>query len=354
MSQTPPSSSRTSPDDPKETSTSPSSNSPSSLLADGPADLILTRSQTGRRSRRHLLWSLALSVALGALLSGLAFGAASLWGWGAGAGGDRNRHVACLLERDLERRIAAPTRELRASALRFGLWVTLPQEALERSLRLMSLRQPTLEELLVADAQGRILAAFSPEAPLGEEGDLVGSPDPHNKRRLALTQKRRGVYLFKRRGDHVESLLLAFPILGTPHLGDTVKHPTPSPSLSLKGGGDPGGGDPGGGAPPTLRGYVAATFPLSPIQERLKALAASPELKGLRVSTRSGLKLFPPQTIKKEHLKSVGSSRPRLQVAWKSSGPWALILWVILPGLLGALFFFLFASLWKRKAPKNV
>jgi hypothetical protein len=126
-------------------------------------------------------------------------------------------------------------------ARHFQEWEALVPEALERSLRVFGERFPALRRLLVADREGRVVAAFDTGARVGAERKLVGALDPSPGRLKALVA-RRAVY----REAVVEAGTVDRLELGAPILA-------------------PDG---------TLRGYAAADLEVRSLCERLARLEA--------------------------------------------------------------------------------
>jgi hypothetical protein len=126
-------------------------------------------------------------------------------------------------------------------ARHFQEWEALVPEALERSLRVFGERFPALRRLLVADRDGRVVAAFDTGARVGAERRLVGAPDPSPGRLKALVA-RRAVY----RASVLEAGTVDRVELGAPILA-------------------PDG---------ALRGYAAADLEVKSLCERLAQLEA--------------------------------------------------------------------------------
>jgi hypothetical protein len=126
-------------------------------------------------------------------------------------------------------------------ARHFQEWEALVPEALERSLRVFGERFPALRRLLVADRDGRVVAAFDTGAAVGAERRLAGVLDPSPARLRALVA-RRAIY----RASVIEAGTVDRLELGAPILA-------------------PDGG---------LRGYAAADLEMRSLCERLAQLEA--------------------------------------------------------------------------------
>jgi hypothetical protein len=126
-------------------------------------------------------------------------------------------------------------------ARHFQEWEALVPEALERSLRVFGERFPALRRLLVADREGRVVAAFDTGAAVGAERRLVGALDPSPGRLKALVA---------RRATYRESVLEA---------GTVDRFELGAPILAPDG---------------TLRGYAAADLEVRSLCERLARLEA--------------------------------------------------------------------------------
>ena len=126
-------------------------------------------------------------------------------------------------------------------ARHFQEWEALVPEALERSLRVFGERFPALRRLLVADREGRVVAAFDTGARVGAERRLVGALDPSPGRLKALVARRATYRASVLEAGTVDRLELGAPILA------------------------PDG---------TLRGYAAADLEVKSLCERLTALEA--------------------------------------------------------------------------------
>jgi len=126
-------------------------------------------------------------------------------------------------------------------ARHFQEWEALVPEALERSLRVFGERFPALRRLLVADRDGRILAAFDTGASVGAERRLVGALDPSPGRLKALVARRATYREPVVEAGTVDRLELGAPILASDG---------------------------------TLRGYAAADLEVRSLCERLARLEA--------------------------------------------------------------------------------
>jgi hypothetical protein len=153
-----------------------------------------------------------------------------------------------------------PRATVRGLADRLGQWITLPPEALARSLRLTALHQRDLCGMLVADPQGRVTASFDACAPIGREQSLTGSLDPVDERRRLITSTGMEVALYGVEAGRITRIELGAPIHGE------------------KGG---------------LRGYVAATVSLEPLREDLDTLEEKTGVE-IRVVDWSGNTIHPP------------------------------------------------------------
>jgi hypothetical protein len=98
-------------------------------------------------------------------------------------------------------------------ARHFQEWEALVPEALERSLRVFGERFPAMRRLLVADKDGRILAAFDTGASVGAERRLVGALDPSPGRLKALVARRATYRETVVEAGSVDRLELGAPIL---------------------------------------------------------------------------------------------------------------------------------------------
>jgi hypothetical protein len=128
-----------------------------------------------------------------------------------------------------------------ALARHFQEWEALVPEALERSLRVFGERFPALRRLLVADREGRIVAAFDTGAAVGAERRLLGTLDPSPSRLKALVARRAAYRASVVEAGTVDRLELGAPILG---------------------------------ADGSLRGYAAADLEVRSLCERLAQLEA--------------------------------------------------------------------------------
>lgn len=127
-------------------------------------------------------------------------------------------------------------------ARHFQEWEALVPEAMERSLRVFGERFSPLRRLLVADREGRVVAAFDTGAAPGAERRLVAGLDPSPARLRALVSRRAPYRAAVLEAGTVDRLELGAPILA------------------------PDGG---------LRGYVAADLELRSLCERLARFGAS-------------------------------------------------------------------------------
>jgi hypothetical protein len=180
--------------------------------------------------RPAVLLALVLAAALGLVAERLA-GPAGPWRGAASAAGAEA--VASHLD--------AHAGLVTALARHFQEWEALVPEALERSLRVFGERFPALRRLLVADREGRVVAAFDTGARVGAERRLVGALDPSPGRLKALVARRATYREPVVEAGSVDRLELAAPILA------------------------PDG---------TLRGYAAADLEVRPLCERLARLGA--------------------------------------------------------------------------------
>ena len=126
-------------------------------------------------------------------------------------------------------------------ARHFQEWEALVPEALERSLRVFGERFPAVRRLLVADRDGRVVAAFDTGASVGAERRLVGALDPSPGRLKALVARRATYREPVVEAGTVDRLELGAPILA------------------------PDG---------SLRGYAAADLEVRSLCERLARLEA--------------------------------------------------------------------------------
>lgn len=216
--------------------------------------------------------------------------------------------TAALLRHKVDDYLENPLRELRSLGLQLDIWVALPEEALQRSLRLASFRNPELTELLVADDEGRVLASFDPSSRLSRESHLTGLLDPHDSRRKLMQKMKRTVILVREKGDKATGILIAVPLFSNPGLrasGDKGF----SDNASTRDTGEKSGhltsynedfdGEPD--EPPqeyplngsdvlnrNLRGYIAATLPLAPLTSFFKDLEIRPDILKITLSDRTG------------------------------------------------------------------
>ncbi|MBI5477403.1 MAG: cache domain-containing protein [Deltaproteobacteria bacterium] len=137
--------------------------------------------------------------------------------------------------------VGAHTDVVAGLARHFQEWEALVPEALERSLRVFGERFPALRRLLVADREGRVVAAFDTGARVGGERRLVGALDPSPARLKALVA---------RRATHRASVIEA---------GTVDRIELGAPILAPDG---------------SLRGYAAADLEVRSLCERLAQLEA--------------------------------------------------------------------------------
>jgi len=246
-----------------------------------------------------------------------------------------------------------PLRELRSLALQLSMWVTLPEAALKRSLRLASFRNPELTEILVADSEGQVIASFDPALPLSQESTPVGSPDPHDSRRKLMEEKKRSVFLFRKNGDEITGILIGVPLFSNEtsrgeltELGGVITdEPTKNNAISDHVSHDAGSNH------TEMRGYLGATLPLNPLFSWLKKLKKKHSSLKIGLSTPSqsilpvsGISTQSPSYKKKG--KNIGTSkngtRPRLLVTIKPPGTLQVLAFVALSGFLASLSGFLF------------
>lgn len=248
-----------------------------------------------------------------------------------------------------------PLRELRSLALQLSMWVTLPEAALERSLRLASFRNPELTEILVADSEGQVIASFDPALPLSRESMSVGSPDPHDSRRKLMEEKKRSVFLFKKKGDEITGILVGVPLFSNEtSRGEStaVREVIPDESTNTKNDlVSSHDSHDAGSNHPEMRGYLGATLPLNPLFSWFKKLKKKHSSLKISLSTCSQ-SIFPIGGINtesgscKKNGKDTGSSkneaRPNLFVTIKPPGPLRVLAYVALSGFLATLSGFLF------------
>jgi hypothetical protein len=138
--------------------------------------------------------------------------------------------------------VATGTDVILALAHHFQEWEALVPEALERSLRVFGERVPSVRRLLVADSEGRVIAAFDTGARLGAERRLLGALDPAAARLRSVKLHPAPYRQAAVEAGTVERLELAAPILATDG---------------------------------SLRGYVAGDLELRPLCERLSRMEAA-------------------------------------------------------------------------------
>ncbi len=259
-----------------------------------------------------------------------------------------------LLSRRVDEYLERPLRELRSLALQLDIWVALPEEALQRSLRLASFRNPELTELLVADEEGRVLASFDPSNRLSLESHLTGSLDPHDARRKFVRQKKRTVILVKKKPENPTVVLMAVPLYARPGLNDSrpqgflddeSTHDNGENTKNTVSYDDFSESKPGDFKEPSrsvvpnevgvLRGYVAASLPLNPLLTLLEKFRTRPDILEISLSADS------PEGV--SHYTSSETSHPSetagLTVRMKKRG--GLPPAVLAPGLFSALMVFL-------------